>query len=92
MYSSLSSSSTGRPSATAHDATGSIASTTWDTLRKQARSFESEIESKLVNYSRLGVSENLGGMTEQAELELEDLLRKVCVDYASILLLHHIIC
>lgn len=55
-------------------------SSQWEPLRRQARSLENEIENKLVNYARLGSGGNLANnyaLAEAAELEIEDLLKRV---------------
>ncbi|KAJ3288343.1 Golgi SNAP receptor complex member 1 [Borealophlyctis nickersoniae] len=87
-HSAVSSSSVPSSSTSANAA----AASNWDTLRRQARNLENEIEGKLVGYSRIGSgggsagygvgsSSSSGGgswnSAEAAELELEELLKKL---------------
>ena len=71
-------------------------SSQWETLKKQARGIEQEIENKLVSYSKLGsagvasssgVGNGAGSVgfdsASSMELEMDDLLKRVCVPYAN---------
>jgi Golgi SNAP receptor complex protein 1 len=54
----------------------------WDQLRKEARTLESEIESKLATLTKIGQSSGLDNTGQEAEAE--ELLKKVkCHFYSS---------
>lgn len=53
----------------------STSTKSWDQLRKEARSLESEIESKLATLSKVGQSNGLDDVGQESETE--ELLKKV---------------
>ena len=64
----------------------SSVNSTWESLRKQARQLEHEIDGRLVAFSKLAT--NIGGSSDirqaqTTELELDDLIKQVKPNYVK---------